>query len=213
MDRVGVIADIVDLEWEMFSSVENVGGRADCQNDPETFRIMRSSQCQTWADELLASYLEDLQAAKECGRNLMTEKYARMMEDTYPEEYARLAPSLPEISAKALEMIAEILKIHRGWQEELKTSYPKIISHMRPASLASQANGMTPLETYLRGELQTYSEKTLAIYLQKTLEKVAHGQNEAQENLLNQVKQYGFVSLEECEAKLSTRLRSSQSQH
>ena len=149
--------------------------------------------------------LDDLKAAEACGRNLMTEKYARMMEDTYPEEYASLAATLPPISAKAKEMINEILKIHQGWQKELQEKYPCILSHMRPTNENSPANGMTPLETYLRGELQTYSEKTLGIYLAKTLAKAANNQNEAAENLLNQMRQYGFSSLEECENKLKSK--------
>lgn len=65
----------------------DVGGPASCQMRPDTFKIMRKSQAATWSDELLASYLEDLKTATREGRNIMTEKYARMMESTFPEEY------------------------------------------------------------------------------------------------------------------------------
>ncbi|MBQ7585345.1 MAG: DUF4125 family protein, partial [Desulfovibrionaceae bacterium] len=78
MDRNACLEAIVDLEWKMFSAVQNVGGRASCQNDPQTFRIMRLSQCATWDDALISSYLDDLKLATLEGRNLMTEKYARM---------------------------------------------------------------------------------------------------------------------------------------
>lgn len=80
----------------MFSHVSNVGGPASCQMRPDTFKIMRKSQAATWSDELLASYLEDLKAATREGRNIMTEKYARMMESTFPEEYRKLA-AIPSV--------------------------------------------------------------------------------------------------------------------
>ena len=89
MEHKTLVDAVVTAEWEMFSNVQNVGGKASCQMDPKTFRIMRSSQMDNWDDELLGSYLEDLLNARLEGRNLVTEKYARMMESTFPEEYAR----------------------------------------------------------------------------------------------------------------------------
>ena len=92
--RDELMSEIIKLEWDMFSRVSNVGGPASCQMRPDTFKIMRKSQAATWSDELLASYLEDLKTATREGRNIMTEKYARMMESTFPEEYRKLAASL-----------------------------------------------------------------------------------------------------------------------
>ena len=98
--RDELMSEIIKLEWEMFSHVSNVGGPASCQMRPDTFKIMRKSQAATWSDELLASYLEDLKAATRDGRNIMTEKYARMMESTFPEEYRKLAASLRPSTGK-----------------------------------------------------------------------------------------------------------------
>ena len=38
------VEKILQLEWNMFQKVENIGGRASCQEDFETFYIMRRSQ-------------------------------------------------------------------------------------------------------------------------------------------------------------------------
>ena len=90
MEHKTLVDAVVTAEWEMFSNVQNVGGKASCQMDPKTFRIMRSSQMDNWDDELLGSYLEDLLNARLEGRNLVTEKYARMMESTVRSRPRRL---------------------------------------------------------------------------------------------------------------------------
>ena len=44
MEKEELVNAIVQLEWEAFDKVDNLGGRAGCQNDGETFSIMRKSQ-------------------------------------------------------------------------------------------------------------------------------------------------------------------------
>lgn len=90
--RVGLIDAIVEGEWEMFHSVNNVGGPAECQSQQNTFEIMRRAQFSTWGDKTLSCYLEDIKKAQIQGRNLMTEKYARMMAVTHPAEFEQIAP-------------------------------------------------------------------------------------------------------------------------
>ncbi len=65
---------IVALEWNMFQRVQNEGGRASCQDDYPTFRLMRESQFSVWPEPVLASYLKDLETAVAAGRKLVTEK-------------------------------------------------------------------------------------------------------------------------------------------
>ena len=72
----------------MMDKVQNCGGRAHCQDDWETFRLMRTSQMRAWNQPMLDSYLDDLRSAQTEGRNLLCEKYAYMMERTNPAEYA-----------------------------------------------------------------------------------------------------------------------------
>ena len=96
MDKNKLIDNIVLLEWKQFQATQNEGGRASCQDDFETFNIMRQSQYLAWYDDVTESYYNDLLTAESKPWNLVTEKYARMMESTAPEEYKNLADKLPK---------------------------------------------------------------------------------------------------------------------
>jgi hypothetical protein len=194
-----LIDEITDIEWLMFSSVNNKGGKAACQEDMPTFRIMRTSQLRTWGKETLASYLEDLKTASINGRNLMSEKYARMMETTFPEEYARMKNMLPPVDPVAAEQINKIVAIHVGWKEQFNARYPHLAERGRSLHSLDDVSGLTSLETYMRAELETCSPKTVALYYAATLERAERGENEASLNILNQVRQYGFADLNEAE--------------
>lgn len=195
--KVDLIARIVAIEWMMFQNVANIGGRAACQDDPETFFIMRSSQAMAWSEAALASYLEDLLEAEEKGRNLLTEKYARMMEFTAPLEYARIQHHLPPLDQDTLLLIDEIAKISLEWDEEIRAKFPYISKRGRPAACSDDTPFITSIETYLRGELATFSPKTLALYYQNVLEQKAENINGAQIVLTSMMQRYGFNSLAE----------------
>ena len=99
-DTANLVESIIKLEWNQFQQTNNEGGRASCQGNWPMFHQMRASQFMTWPEELLRSYRSDLQEADRVGRNLVTEKYGRMMQSTYPQEYcANIAPYIPRISA------------------------------------------------------------------------------------------------------------------
>ena len=191
-----LIAEIVAMEWKMFQNVTNVGGRASCQDDFKTFSIMRSSQAIAWSEATLASYLEDLAEAQEHGRNLLTEKYARMMEFTAPGEYARIQHHLPPLEQETQLLIDRIATINLAWEEELSAKFPYIRLRGRPASTSDDTPHLTSIETYLRGELATYSTRTLALYYQNVLEQKAANINGAQLVLAATMQRYGFSSLE-----------------
>ena len=50
-DREQLIDSLVGAEWAFFQNVNNVGGRASCQDMPQTFSVMRRSQFAIWPDE------------------------------------------------------------------------------------------------------------------------------------------------------------------
>ena len=78
-DTANLVESIIKLEWNQFQQTNNEGGRASCQGNWPMFHQMRASQFMTWPEELLRSYRSDLQEADRVGRNLVTEKYGRMM--------------------------------------------------------------------------------------------------------------------------------------
>jgi hypothetical protein len=146
--RDKLIAKIVELELEMFLAVP-ADGIYSCQQDPDGFGLHRRAQFSMWLEDTLQSYLEDLHRAKEDGTNLMTIKYARM-EDLIPPENRN-------------SRIDEIVTIQCGWQREMIDTYPYFMEGARPLSRSDDANYDTSFEIYLRGELETYSESTLAL--------------------------------------------------
>lgn len=175
-----LISKIIALEWEMFQNVTNIGGKTACQNNYETFNIMRYSQTISWSEAALDSYLEDLAEAKTQGRNLLTEKYARMMEFTSPLEYAQIQQYLQPLEQKKLLLINKIIAIHMTWTEELNNKIPQIRKYGRPTFTTSDNQSITSIETYMRGELATYSLRTLELYYEHISEQKRKNINGAQ---------------------------------
>jgi hypothetical protein len=197
-----LIDRIIEAEWKMFQKVPNIGGRAACQDDLKTFRIMRAGQAASWSEATLESYLDDLHEAESSGRNLLTEKYGRMMRSTSPSEYARIEHLLPPVDPKALGLIEQIVETVLEWEQELLEKYPCIIKRARPLFSRDDDLGVTSMETYLRGELSTYSLRTLELYLDHMQKEQSENINGSAITLLYMVKQYGFASLEEANEKM-----------
>ena len=205
--REDIVDSIIRAEWKMFQDVPSIGGRAACQDDLETFRIMRAGQAASWSDATLESYLDDLNDAIRSGRNLLTEKYARMMRSTSPLEYAQIEHLLPPVDPEVIELIEQIVRIVLEWEEELLEKYPYIIKRGRPLFSREDSIGVTSMETYLKGELSTYSLRTLELYLDHIQKERSENVNGSGITLLYMVKQYGFTSLEEANEKIKSRFQ------
>ena len=199
------VKSIIALEWAMFDLVQNIGGRATCQEDFVTFHIMRASQFLAWTQPMRESYLHDLQQAREAGRNLMEEKYAYMMERTSPTEYAKLRHLLPPREGEKELFIHEICLAHVAWLEALQARYPRLTGRGRPLRKEEDRPGTTSFETYLWGELATYSAKTLALYLAYVAQLHKEGQNLNEMILQNTARAYGYASLKAAEQGLAAR--------
>lgn len=200
--KAALINELVSLEWEAFDKVENEGGRADCQDDFNTFSIMRKSQYYAWTEEMLKSYISDFRRANAKGWNLITEKYGRMMESTAPARYAQIKDSFPRIPDMKKEIIEEIVRIQVGWMEEFAREYPKAAGNARSIHTQEDTPFNTSYETYLRGEISTYSDETLDLYGRFIAGLCREGKNLAKIIMGNTAFLYGYGSLEELEEKL-----------
>ena len=198
-DKQELITDILAIEWEMFTNVNNEGGRADCQDDRTTFEIMRRSQFEAWDEESLASYLGDLHAAAAEGRNLVTEKYAHMMKSTAPLQYAAIRDRIPMPGAEREKLADEICATLIRQTAAYAQQYPLMALQGRPLYAAEDGDGVTSVETYQKGELYTYSLETLKKLCACIRAKEKAGENFAREILEHTVARYGFASLDEAE--------------
>ena len=192
---------IVKHEFAQFQLVSNEGGRAACQDDWPVFHQMRVSQFLTWTLPLLDSYAADLDAADAAHRNLLTEKYARMMESTEPERYAaEIGPQLPLLSAERVVRQEEIVAVQVAWARVFRDRYPRLGHAMRVLTSDQDTLADTSFETYLRGELGTYSEATLALYSALIDATVAAGGNLTTKTIGYTVALAGFADLDAAEA-------------
>lgn len=192
---------IVRHEWRQFQQVNNDGGRADCQGNWPVFHQMRLSQFMTWTLDMLSSYASDLDDADMASRNLLTEKYARMMESTEPERYHReLEPALPRLDGERVALQERIVATQVRWARDFRERYPKLGAAMRVLTTDEDRIGETSFETYLRGELGTYSARTLELYADTVERLEARGGNLTEATLLQTVLLGGFSGLDEAEA-------------
>ena len=192
---------IVALEWDQFQRTENEGGRASCQGNWPVFRQMRSSQFLTWPLDLLVSYRDDLVEADRVGRNLVTEKYARMMASTAPDEYReRIEPYIPRLSNERISRQEQVIGVQVAWAAAFRERWPKLGMAMRVLTTAEDTLEDTSFETYLRGELGTYADTTFARYERMVDDWRAAGRNLTEATVRNTVVMGGFADLDEAEA-------------
>lgn len=198
--RDDLVETIVRMEWDAFQRTTNMGGRVACQGNWPVFHQMRASQFLTWPENLLASYRDDLKDAEYVSRNLVTEKYARMMRSTHPEEYAAtIEPYIPALSAARETEQETIIATQVAWAREFRERYPKLGAAMRVLTTAEDTPDATSFETYLRGELGTYSERTLDLYGDFVARLATEHRNLTEETIGNTVRIAGFAGLDEAE--------------
>ena len=189
---------IVECEWKQFDKVQDVGGRATCQDDWETFRIMRTSQFRGWPEDLLQSYLMDLKDADIVGHNLFAEKYGRMMESTSPQEYERIK-HLFQPDPERISEQERIIAINMKMDDEFSDTYPVYSERGRRSRTEEDTIYSTSKETYMRGEISTWSDRTFQLYADWIDSLVAQGINRSEMVAENMVHEYGYSSIEAVE--------------
>ena len=107
------------------------------------------------------------------------------------QKYARMDNLIPKLSSNPL--IDKIVEYQSAWQRSMMKKYPGIMSGGRPLSSVEDSAFMTSFETYLRGELETYSDATLQLLNFDILDKNVKGINMAEELYLFLVKKMGMI--------------------
>ena len=172
--REELLHDIVAIELRMFLTVQT-SGPTTCQEQPETFKLMRRAGFHVLSAETLQSYLQDLEEALDEDRNLVTLKYARIDE---------LIPCLNDNP-----IIGKIVGIEERWFKELEKKYP--------ATFRNRADFAAGI--YLRSELETYSDRTLELYLKDLTKALDEGINLTAERYTYLFKQLGYNSIDDME--------------
>lgn len=192
--KSGIIQQILEGEWAMFSTVNGraivdplTKGSLSCQDFPDEFRVHRTAKLMAWSEQTLTCYLADITGALDAGKNLMTHKYARM-DNLIPCE--NHSPHIDKIAVTLLE-----------WQREFMEQYPRLMSGGRTLSGGKPGMDWASFETYMRAELETYSEKTLLSLLNDTETFKKKGKSMSEEIYLHLVRAKGYHSLEEAENK------------
>ena len=183
-DKKRLIDTIVDLELEMFLSVP-ADGVYSCQQDPQGFTLHRRVQFAYWSQQTLNSYADDLSKAKSTGINLLTIKYARMEKRI--------------VSRNPNPLIDTIVEIQMRWQHAMIKKYPGIMAAGRPLSKTEDSAHSTSFETYLRGELETYSDATLNLLLRDMSQIEDRGENGSEIIYTQLVRKMGYADLDEAE--------------
>lgn len=202
MEKKVLVAEIVKMEFAAFDHVKNEGGRAGCQDDWETFEIMRSSQYLVWEKDMLVQYAVDFTMAIERGWNPIMEKYGRMEESTAPERWEEMKDSFPVIPEEKKKIMEEIIKIQVSWMEAFAGEYPKLAGNARRIHTSEDMPWDTSYETYLRGEMGTYSDKMLELYGRFIVGYVKQGKNLAYDIMKETVKLYGYKDLDDAAKKM-----------
>ena len=205
MNQKEVLDQIVDREWKMFQVV-NGQEHTDCQEDEKTFRAMRQAQFSAWSPEAAECYLWDLEEAEAQGRNLLREKYIRMMESTQPEGYEAFKGELPPLTPAQEELVAQLWQHFLAQTERMREKYPALALGGRPLHASEETDGWASIESYQTGELKTYSEETLRALLahMEALEK--DGVDLAFEIQKNSVTCMGYKTMEEAEQAIAIQL-------
>lgn len=163
MQKNDIIQKIVNEEWLQFSNTKNIGKRAICQDQKGNFIASRTAYWNMYDIDILQSYLSDINTATSKNQNLITYKYGYMMKYTDKNYYDSIENMLPLIDIKKEKLIDTILLIYMSWEAEISEKYPTLDNKNRKLYSSSDTKNNTSVETYMRGELSTYSYNTLEL--------------------------------------------------
>lgn len=179
-EQLEYIQSIILYEWDSFDRVVNFEKRAACQDNIEQFVLMRMAQYLSFSHQVLKSLLADFKRAHEEGRNLISEKYARMMSYTDVVQYERdIKANLKYVSPVKEELICSIRAIYQDSCERCNDMVQTQL-HARP--YVSQAKNISALD-YFTSEIASWSYRSLRLFMQDL--KALPQRNYVEEHYLN----------------------------
>jgi len=170
-----LVKKIVFIELDLFLQIKTAQPSL-CQEYPESFKLMRQMGHSVLSLKTLKSYLNDLETSITKGRNILTEKYARMNNIIAP--------------LKSNPLINEIVRIETRWMNEITEKYPN--------AFKKQSNNF---KIYLSCELETYSDETLELYFKDITNAEKEGRNLVEERYAMLFQELGYRSINEVEEK------------
>ena len=97
----------------------------------------------------------------------------------------------------------EIIRIQVQWMEQFAKEYPGMAKNARRIHTSEDMPWDTSYETYLRGELGTYSDRMLAMYGAFIVQLSKSDENLAYKIMEQTVRLYGYQDLDEAAKKLN----------
>ena len=125
------------------------------------------------------------------------------MASTSPVEYGKIKDQMPLLSQQRINLQEQLIQIQVAWMEEFKEQYPNIATNARVIHTYEDQIDDTSYETYLRGEISTYSDQTIILYGRMIVDYVNKGRSYVKEIMTNTIHFYGYLSLEDAKEKLS----------
>jgi len=179
--KTDIIDRILDIELGMILSLPT-SWKNFYREHPERFKFSRSAQFIPWSLEALKSYLNDLEGALHDGVNLISIRIDNVH------------------NPKNTNPIVDVIVAHQClWQREVIRKYPAMMNGKRMAGNIGESPFLASFESYLKGELETYSDRTLSLLHRDILDKHAQGINMAEETYRYLIHELGFDSLSEAE--------------
>lgn len=173
--KCDLIRKIIIKEVEYFKQT-NGNMNASCQKQPGNFLYARFAYRSIYNIEILRSYYTDLLSYNE-KINPITLKYAYMMESTNPNEYKKVENLIEKVSKYKKTLVEIILQIYMIWEKNVDRK------RSRKLYTRQDSSNETSIETYMRGELKTYSENTLRLILKYFVEEYKKGKNLVELNM------------------------------
>ena len=116
------------------------------------------------------------------------------------EESIRIiSENFPEIDPQKRSVIEQIVAMQVAWMEEFAKEYPHMASNARSIHTSQDEIWNTSYETYLRGEISTYSDKMLQLYGAYVVEYARADKNLTYAIMENSALLYGYENLEAAE--------------